>query len=188
MAEKRTIARPYARAMFMNVQDQAQENKDSLAKLLKILADAVLFPDIDQAIKNPSILHEEIIDVLISICEDADRGALQQFGKDQIIRWLALLSAAKRLECLPQIAELFADEYALQRGALEVIISSAQPLSELQKNTILQQLSKKLGKTIQATYQQDSTLLGGVKIQAGDWVQDHSVADKLLRLSEDIAS
>jgi F-type H+-transporting ATPase subunit delta len=188
VAEKRTIARPYARAMFMNVQDHAQGNADSLAKLLKILADAVVFPDIDQAIKNPSILHEEIINVLIRICEDVDSDSLHQYGKDHLIRWLALLGAAKRLECLPQIAELFADEYALQRGAVEVIISSAQPLTELQKNILLQQLSKKLGKTIQATYQNDSTLLGGVKIQAGDWVQDHSIADKLLRLSEDIAS
>ena len=184
MAEIRTIARPYARAMFM----AGQDNADSLLRLLAILSQAVVVFEMDQAIKNPSILREDIINVLIGICEDADIASLNLFGKGELVRWLRLLSRAKRLACLPQIAELFADEHAKQRCAVDVVITSALPLNELQKSAVIAKLSKKWGKTIQATYQSDPTLMGGIKIQAGDWVQDHSIADKLLRLSEDIQS
>ena len=184
MAEKRTIARPYARAMFQN----AQDDNDSFLKLLKILALAVLMTDIDQAIKNPSIQNDQVITFLVDICEDADAVSLEQFGRNCLVRWLRLLSAAKRLECLPQIAELFSEECVKHKGAMDVVVSSAEPLTDLQKNDIIQNLSKKWNKIIQANYKNDPTLMGGVKIQAGDWVLDRSIADKLLRLSEDIAS
>jgi F-type H+-transporting ATPase subunit delta len=69
-----------------------------------------------------------------------------------------------------------------------VVVSSAEPLSDSQKDSIIKQLSSKWNKTVNAVYKNDAALLGGVRIQAGDWVLDRSIADKLLRLSEDIQS
>lgn|GEM_PF-68816 len=188
MSEKRTIARPYARALFADVQSKDDKTSSALANLLNILAQAVQAKDIDQAIKNPSIQNDQVIDVLVGICEEADAASLKTFTKDRLNEWLNLLSAADRLGFLPDIAALYGDECAKHQGAMDVIISSSEDLSDTQKDTIIKQLSAKWNKTIRADYQKDPALLGGVRIQAGDWVLDRSIADKLLRLSEDIQS
>jgi F-type H+-transporting ATPase subunit delta len=188
VSEKRTIARPYARALFADAQGKDAQTLEALASLLDILAMSVKVSDMDQAIKNPNVQSEQVIEILAGICEDADATSVKTFGKDHLNEWLVLLSSANRLGYLPEMAELFSDECAKNQGAIDVIVSSAEPLSAAQKDLIIKQLSAKWNKTVQADYQNDPTLLGGVRIQAGDWVLDRSIADKLLRLSEDIQS
>lgn len=188
MSEKRTIARPYARALFADVADKDAQTAQALAQLLDVLAQAVVVTEIEQAIKNPSVADEQVIQLLVAIAEDANAAACKQFGTARLTEWLTLFCAAKRLDVMPDIAQLFNAECAKQQGAMDIVISSAEPLSDTQKEAIIKKLSAKWHKTIQANYEIDSSLLGGVRIQAGDWVLDRSIADKLLRLSEDIQS
>lgn len=188
MSNIRTIARPYAKAMFAAMQESDASKAASLVPLLEILSVAVKEPSMDQAIKNPSIQPDQIVDCLVSACEDINADQVKAFGKQRLQHWLGYLTQAKRLSCLPEIASLYTAELAKQQGAVDVVVSSTTPLTEAQQQALINKLSKQWNKTVHATYTTDATLLGGVRIQAGDWVLDRSIADKLLRLSEDIQS
>ena len=133
MSNIRTIARPYAKAMFAAMIDTDASKAKSLVPLLTILSIAVKEHDVDQAIKNPSISNDVVVDCLVATCEEADGDHVNQFGKERLQHWLGYLGQAKRLNCLPQIADLYKAELANQQDALDVVISSTTPCQKHSK-------------------------------------------------------
>ena len=106
MSNKRTIARPYAKAMFATMNNEDSSKAKALIPLLQILAIAVKEPKMDQAIKNPSLTQDQIVDCLIHVCTDVDANHVKVFGKKRLHKWLAYLHDANRLDCLPDIYDV----------------------------------------------------------------------------------
>ena len=66
----------------------------------------------------------------------------------------------------------------------EADVSSAVPLTDKQKASLVQNLAGVTGKKIQANYALDPALLGGAVVRIGDTIYDGSVRSQLNRLRE----
>lgn len=66
----------------------------------------------------------------------------------------------------------------------DVLITSAQDLSNSEKQSLENQLRKKHGSEVQIQYEVNPDLLGGMRIRIGDEVMDYTVAARLEALRE----
>lgn len=97
MAEKITIARPYAQAMFDSAKEKGTMEK--VAEALQIAAAAVSDPALAAMIGNPDVADDKIIALLTDLCGDRASNEVGNFFK--------LLAEYDRLAVLPEIAKLF---------------------------------------------------------------------------------
>ncbi len=176
MSELITIARPYAKAAFENAQ-----KKKKLADWASILQNfAVLVADkrANSFLSNPTVKREDKVALLEGFISDLDEDT-----KVEITNFLLLLAEYNRLTALPEIAQLYMiyrDEY---EKSMEVEVTSARLLDSAQEMALTQALSKRLNRDVSLRVNVDDSLLGGVIIQAGDFVIDGSVRGKLAELA-----
>ena len=174
MAEKTTIARPYAQALF----DIAREKGDmaKVADAVQIAAAAVSDPALVAMIGNPDVAEDKVIALIIGVCGD---NATNEFGN-----FIKLLAEYKRLNVLPEIALLFTDYRAELESTIEAEVVSAAELSDKQKNDIAAGLKKRLGREVALQCKTDESLIGGAIIRAGDLVIDGSISAQLSKLGQ----
>lgn len=173
MAEKSTIARPYAQAAF-DIAQQAGDLKSwsDMLQLLAVVASDALMQDM---ISNPAIETSKVVDVMAGVAG----GNLNETGKS----FLNVLAENKRLNVLPEIAELYEQHRAEAEKTVEAEITSAFPLSDAQKQQLIEALKKRLGREVSLVAKTDESIIGGAIVRAGDLVIDGSVSSQLNKLS-----
>jgi F-type H+-transporting ATPase subunit delta len=173
MAEKMTVARPYARAVF-----EIARESDNLAGWSEFLGRGRLAAADDRVqglIGNPAVSRKALAGLFMEIAGDAagEHGA----------NFLKLLAENGRMAWLPEIAA----EYELLRAEAENIVdvqlTSAVELDEAQREDFSRSLKKRLGRDVRLHCDTDATLLGGAVIRAGDLVIDGSLLGRLERLA-----
>ncbi len=178
MAELTTVARPYAKAAFQFADESNSLNdwSDMLA-----FASAVSVDETVQGyLQNPKVTSAQKADAFTQLCSDK----LNEQGKN----FIALLAQNKRLSLLPEIVVLFEAFKSLKEQSVDAYITSAFPLTDEQTSKLAASLKQKLGKEVNVTTSEDSSLLGGVIIHAGDIVIDGSVRGKLAKLADKLNS
>ncbi|MCB0393774.1 MAG: ATP synthase F1 subunit delta [Bdellovibrionales bacterium] len=105
---------------------------------------------------------------------------------DKVQDFLRILVEKNRIELLPEIIAAFnqADDKKNQR--LRGVVKAANTLSEAECGELEKAVSEKLGKSIQLDFQQDPTLIGGVRIEVGSFLFDGSLKSNLRMLNESI--
>jgi F-type H+-transporting ATPase subunit delta len=172
MAEKTTIARPYAQAVF----DIAEEQKalGRWSEMLALAAAVAADEEMGRLIDNPRLRKLQVLELFLEICGEGLDPAGQNF--------IRVLSDNGRLALLPEIAELYEQARAEAEGTLEAEVVSAKPLGRQQQENIAAALSKRLGRKVSLKCTVDESLLGGAVIRAGDLIIDGSAVAKLQRL------
>lgn len=169
-----TIARPYAKAAF----EYAVE-KNTIASwgmFFQRMAYVVRDNRVKSLLQNPQIEEKDKLDFIIYLASSEATNDQRNF--------LAILSKFRRLLALPALAKLY-DAYAKQHeNMMDVEVTSAFPLSEIQKSNLQKALEIRLGKRISMAILEDKALIGGVIIHAGDFVIDGSTLGKLKRLQK----
>lgn len=169
MAETRTIARPYAEAVF-----KVARNKNDLASwaaMLGLAASMASDVQIRALIGDPNVPSKRLGELLIAICGDR----LNDEGRNFIL----LLAENGRIEILPEVYEMFDQLKARHEGVMEAKVISAFPLDDTQLRNLLTDLEAKFQRRIEAKVSVDPELIGGVKVEIGDEVLDASVRGKL---------
>jgi F-type H+-transporting ATPase subunit delta len=164
MAERLTLARPYAEAVFK----LAQKDGDlaGWAVLLQNLAMIARDGRMKDMFENPAISDDTVFSLIIDIV-----GKLETRPGN----FIRVLMENGRLVLLPEISDLFNALRAQAEASLDVVVTSAMKLDSKQEASLSSELEKKLGKKIKLTSTVDATLIGGVVIRAGDLVIDGSV-------------
>ncbi|MBM2830816.1 MAG: H(+)-transporting two-sector ATPase [Gammaproteobacteria bacterium] len=177
MQENTTIARPYARAVF----EQAQEEGDlqEWSVMLQLLKLIVSDPAMQSVIKNPRLEREKLAELILDICGKH----LTESGRN----FVNLLVDAGRISVAPQIHALFEEKKDRAEGVAGVEVISAYPLDDNQQEKIKKIMAKRLGKKIDITTRIDKSLIGGAVIRAGDSVIDASLKGRLKQLSHNFA-
>jgi F-type H+-transporting ATPase subunit delta len=80
---------------------------------------------------------------------------------------------------LPEIAEHFESLKAEVENMVDVVVTSASPISDKQKDTIGKALRERLGRDVSIETEIDENLIGGAVITAGDVVIDGSLRARL---------
>jgi len=93
-----------------------------------------------------------------------------------------LLIDHRRTEMLVEIQQAFETELNARMGIAEARVTSAQKLSERERQELTAALERRTGKKIQAHFDEDESLLGGAVARVGSTVYDGSVRERLTRL------
>jgi len=172
MAEKRTIARPYAQAVFAIAEEQ--NALKAWSEMLAAAATVAAHPDVLPLYGNPRFDRDALAGLFLDICGDA----LSERGRNLI----KVLAENDRLMVLPEIAALYETARAEAESTVKAQVVSATTLSDAQKQTIAEALKRRLGRDVSLECSVDEALVGGAIIRAGDLVIDGSVVGKLERL------
>jgi F-type H+-transporting ATPase subunit delta len=173
MAERLTLARPYAEATFKLAMEQGRLGE--WFELLSLLATVVCDARIERVVTDPQIEDDRVVTLLKDIC-----GSRLDERGENLVR---LLMANGRLRLLPEIQSLFEELKQEAEAAIDVEVTSAYPLEASQQKILTEALNRKLGRDINLTVSEDKSLIGGVVIRAGDLVIDGSVKGYLGELA-----
>jgi len=178
MAERITIARPYAKAVFKLA--DSQHRLPQWSEALGVAASVVADPRVAALLGNPEISPEQLAGFVTDVA-----GAHLD---EQARNLLATLAANRRLGYLPEIAARYEQLRADAERTVEVTVTSAVELSAAQKTHYAEALAKRLGRKVRLSCQTDPGLLGGAVVRADDLVIDGSVRAGLTQLAAAIAN
>ena len=169
MAELATIARPYAEAIFRLAK---QGNAlPAWSDALNLIASVYQDPQMQAAMANPKVSPADIEKLLLAICGERIDGVARNL--------IQLLVHNRRLSVLSEIRELFERLKLEDEGKLDAKISSAFPMEDAQRSQVVNLLSSRFKRKINATVTVDPDLIGGIKVEVGDKVWDASVRGRL---------
>ncbi len=171
------VARRYARALFEVAlkQNLLQPTADDLAALRALLEQSA---ELRAFFYSPLIPRDRKIQRL--------REALQAQVQPHTLRLLELLIEKRREKFLEAVCEEFRKLQEAHQGVVRATIESATPLTEAEQNGIVQKLQQSTGKTIIPTFEVNPDLIGGVRVQMGDYQIDGTLRGALDRLRDHI--
>jgi F-type H+-transporting ATPase subunit delta len=178
MADKTTIARPYAKAAF---QEARGENRlGPWSETLRVAAKVVADPRVETLLDNPRVTSNELAQLVIDI-------AGPQLG-DHGSNFVRTLAENHRLAYLPEISTLFDELKDEAEKIVDVTVTSAAPLDDTQRKTLTTALERKLKRGIRMQCHTDPSLIGGAVLQAGDLVIDGSLRTQLNRITYELTA
>ncbi len=172
MADRATVARPYARAAFAHAREAG--DLASWSKLLGNAAAAVADPRVERLLGHPHVTDDELVELLAGI---AGKAASEE-GRN----FLRTLAKNRRLGHLPEIGAHFEKLRAEVENVVDVEVVAAREIAAPQQKKLAAALTKRLGREVRMQTRIDETLLGGAIVRAGDLVIDGSLNGRLLRL------
>jgi F-type H+-transporting ATPase subunit delta len=173
VAEIATVARPYAEALF-----RAAIEKGALAAVagsVTLLASIVRDAQMHAILLNPKVTAAQKKEIFA-----AAAGARLD---ELTTRLLAVLVDNHREMLIGSIAEQFDQLRHEYEKVVRARITSAQPLSDPQRDEIVAALERRYGKKVEADLDVDPELLGGARVQVGDQVIHASVRDALAQMA-----
>lgn len=174
MAERATLARPYAKAVFEVALDGG-----ALAewqRMLNTVAAVVLDDKVQVFLASPTATAEQQAALVKDVCGDELNA--------KVINLIRVLATNKRLMLLPEIASQFGELKARRERVIGVEIASAFPLEAKTADVLSAALSKKWQCSVELQTTVDAALLGGVVIKAEDMVIDASVRGRMMKLAD----
>lgn len=176
MAERATIARPYAKAAFEYARDAKAFDRWSqgLNKAAAIVAD----PGVAELTKNPRVTPEDLVSLITEFdSPKPDAG---------IVNFVHVLAENHRLPLLPEIARHYDELVAEVENTVDVEVISAVKLDPAQAEKLAAALKTRLKRRVNMHNSVDASLLGGAVIHAGDLVIDGSLKGRLQRLRTEL--
>jgi F-type H+-transporting ATPase subunit delta len=173
MAEKTTVARPYARAAF-----EEASGTGALAAWSEALRTAAIVVQdrrVQDLLGNPAVRVGELAQLLI----DLAGASLDEHGRN----FVRTLADNRRLAFLPEISALFEQFKDEAEGVTDVTVTTAVPLENAQRAALAAALERRLRRQVRLQCETDPQLIGGAVVRAGDLVIDGSVRGRLDRIA-----
>lgn len=165
------MAERYASALFDLARDQNALDgvEASAADLRQMIAES---DDLRRLLESPVFKAEDQIRALGAVMDSHGiSGLVANFAK--------LTVKNNRAFALADMLDAYAEMMAKHRGEVRAIVTSAEPLSDDQINTLRQVLGEKTGGTIKLETIVDPSLIGGLIVKLGDQMIDTSVRTRL---------
>jgi F-type H+-transporting ATPase subunit delta len=174
MAERTTIARPYADAVF-----EAAREKNDLAGMSTMLALAHAIASdatMAEALASPKLEAEAKASLFLSIAGDRFSAEMRNFVR--------ILIDGDRIGVLPEIRAFYEARKDEADGVARAMIETAMPIPAAQLADLAAALERRFGKKIEVTVAENPALVGGARITVGDTVIDGSVRGKLAMMAQ----
>jgi F-type H+-transporting ATPase subunit delta len=178
MADKLTIARPYARAAF---EEARKDNAlGSWSDALKVASQVVADERVANLLGNPHVTPQQLAQLFIDIGGTALGGHGANFVRT--------LAENGRLAYLPEISSLFEGMKDEAQGMADVTVTSAAALDAAAQQKLSAALEKRLKRKVRLHTQIDPELIGGAVIRSGDLVIDGSLSTRLARIAYELTA
>jgi len=125
---------------------------------------------------SPARARDEKIQFAESVFSDRATALTMQF--------LRLLLEKRREGEFEEIREQFVSLRRQHGNVIYAEITSSKPLGQMDRDALERQLTTKTGKRIEAAYDVDPAVIGGVKVAYGNYVLDGTVKGTLRRLKD----
>ena len=178
MAERATVARPYAKAAFEYARDAKSFAEWSQG--LQLAAEIVSDPRVAALSKDPQCGTADLANVVTDVAGNKLDAGMQNFVR--------VLAENHRLLLLPEIVKHYEELRSEVENTVDVEVVSAIALSSEQKDKLSQALNVRLKRKVRMHTAVDAALLGGAVVRAGDLVIDGSLKGRLQRLATDLTS
>jgi F-type H+-transporting ATPase subunit delta len=178
MAEKTTIARPYAKAAFEEA--KADKRLTQWSDMLRTAANAVRDPRLHELLGSPSVTVEELAQFVMGLIGPGLDEHAENFFRT--------LAENHRLAYLPEISALFDEFKDEAERVVDVTVTSAAPIDGAQQQALSKALERKLKRTVRLHCATDPTLIGGAVLRSGDTVIDGSLLSRLKRIAFELTA
>lgn len=178
MADRLTIARPYAKAAFK--QAQADGQLGSWSDALNAVAVVIADPRVKALVGSPRVTGAQLAGLLADVAQLSPDG-----GSRKLIDTLA---ENKRLGYLPEIAKLFDELKDEAEGVVDVTITSAAAMGSEEQGKLQLALEKRFSRKVRVHAKVDPSLIGGAIVRAGDLTIDGSYKSRLERLAYELTA
>ena len=180
-AESSTIATPYAEAVLaLAAQEKEAEAEAVLNDLVTINQLIQVHPDLNTMLNHPAIYADEKRKILTILFKTR--------VKELTMRLVELLLDKRRLSLLPAIETEFRVLLNARKNIVSASLICADKLSETAVANIKARLTEHLGRRLELSVKEDSSLIGGVVLRLGDQVIDGSLKGKLRNLERSLMS
>jgi len=171
----RHIASRYAEALFDLAQQQGKTEEwgQQLSALAAVL---VATPDLQTVLTHPEITLPRKQEIL--------REAFKSRVAPEILGMLSLLIQRSHDPDLATLHDIFQELWDEARQVVPVTVTTAVPLSDGQRSTLLDTLVRRLGVTVQLEPRVDPDIIAGMIVRMGDRVIDASASTTLSALRE----
>jgi F-type H+-transporting ATPase subunit delta len=178
MAEKTTIARPYAKAAFQEA--KGDRRLAQWSETLRAAAIAVQDSRVHELLGSPSVGGEELAQFVMGLTGPE----LDEHGQN----FFRTLAENHRLAYIPEISALFDQLKDDEESVVDVTVTSAAPIDTTQQKALSKALERKLKRSVRLHSATDSTLIGGAVLRAGDTVIDGSLLSRLKRIAFELTA
>lgn len=168
-----SIAKRYATALFEVVGDVSAAG--GVRGELNDLAEILEQPGLRTLLENPRVTPEEKLGVLDAVASRAGASAF-------VANLLRVLVQNGRGGLLRQVAQEFGRLVDQAEGRVTVTITSAVPLSKNAEKTLSARIASLIGAKADIRHQVDADILGGLVVQIGSKIFDHSIRHQLAQL------
>lgn len=178
MAERATVARPYAKAAFAFARDHGA--LEQWSAWLQLAGGVVSSDEYAKLASSPGVGERQLRDLIAGVCGER----LDAHGRVL----LDLLVENDRLGYLPEIAARFEELKAEDQNVADVEVVSAVALSDAQQQRLAGALRTRLRRDVRLHCSVDPSLVGGAVVRSGDMLIDGSLAGKLARLGTELTA
>ena len=159
----------YELAVEANMLSEIEVHSASIISLI------ALNEDFKSLIKDPTNNKEDQLSALNKISE--------QYKLNELLtKFLTFLISKRRFFYVEKILKSFVDTCSIKRGELKAELTSAKDLTEIEINSIKEELTKNFSSKIKLNYKHDASLIGGLIVQVGSTMVDTSIKNKLQQL------
>ena len=171
------IAQRYAKVLLSVALEQ--NALEDIRGDLAVIHEAILKSwELKSFLANPLFSTQEQQSILKAVFEGKISGALLNF--------CLFLAYKGRLNLLKSVAESFDGLYLAHKKIVPLTITSSVLLPEDQKENLRRHLRARTGQTIQDQYVLRPEILGGARVQIGDFVYDGTVRTQLEKFKHSI--
>ena len=169
------IADRYASALY-ELSSEGKCIDEVLKDLLMIENYIKQNKDLNLLIKSPLIISNEKLSILQKILPDHSTNILTS-------NFIKVISNNKRINFLSEIISRYETINARKRGNVIADITSAEELSDQQRNEIKDQLRSILGEKLSLNFNIDDKIIGGLIVKVGSKMIDSSLDSKINKLT-----
>lgn len=177
MTDYITVARPYAKAVFLIAKEE--NSISGWSNLLAVLDEISADLEASDFISRPDFSLQEKTQFL----QTAVATLLKRKLTNQEANFLSIILNAKRYDVLPSVRQAYDEMVLLDESIVEVELVSAFEVKESENEMFVKALEKHFQKSIKLNVSVDPNLIGGAVIKAGDWVMDGSVKGRLEQMT-----
>ncbi len=167
---KSQVAKRYAEALFQLAQEKniLTDVSSDLKEIVKVVETN---PELLSLLTNPKFSIERKKQMVSEIFSKANKF---------VVHTLEILIEKKRVDELVNLSEEFTVLAAASQGFAEAKVFSTRALSEGELNDISSAFASRVGKEkLNITNEIDPSIIGGVRVQIGNYIFDNTVASKL---------
>lgn len=176
-----SFASRYARALADVIFEAHLNPKDVQRQLADFAAAWHVSRELREFFLDPSFAIEQKVEFL-------DKLNAKLKMAQQTRNFLAVLIRNGRMAGFDEVDAEFGREINRRLGISEARVVSARPLDETERRELEAGIARLTGGKIEAQYEVDRSLIGGVVVQAGSTVYDGSVRGRLDRLRQELSA